>query len=193
LKLSNDTNKILSQLSEKKFTSFYEEYYSSLCFFANRYLNNAEQAEDIVGEVAFKIWERRDSLKHTAALKNYFYISVRNACLDYLRHEEKKKLTETELVQMNNVSSRDLLENIIYAETLRRVEKALLNLPPQCRKVFTHLFIEGKTLAETAQELQLSIHTIKNQRQRGLKILRHNLTTIFLLFVLHSLMHIVNL
>jgi RNA polymerase sigma-70 factor (family 1) len=168
------------------FESFFKEYYSSLCFFANRFLNNPQQAEDIVTEVAIKVWEKRNSLKHATALKNYFYISVRNACLDYLRQEEKKKNTETELVRMNNVASHDILENIIYTETLRRVETALLNLPPQCRKVFTHLFIEGKTLAETALELQLSIHTIKNQRQRGLKILRSTLTILLMMITVIS-------
>jgi RNA polymerase sigma-70 factor (family 1) len=186
LKLANDLNIKPYHLTEKYFTSFYKEHYSSLCFFANRYISNLKEAEDIVGEVAIKIWGKRDSLKHTAALKNYFYISVRNACLDYLRQEDKKKLTETELVRMNNFASRDILENIIYTETLRRVEKALLNLPPQCRKVFTHLFIEGKTLAETALELQLSIHTIKNQRQRGLKILRSTLTMLFMMITVIS-------
>jgi DNA-directed RNA polymerase specialized sigma24 family protein len=37
------------------------------------------------------------------------------------------------------------------------------------------LYIEGKSLADTAKEMRLSIFTIKSQRQRGIKLLREQL------------------
>jgi RNA polymerase sigma-70 factor (ECF subfamily) len=168
---------------EEQFHHVYSEFYKSFCFFANRYLKNPVQAEDIVSEVAIKVWEKRDSLQNAGALKNYFYTAIRNACFDALR---KEKAMESRLTDFTSpaIETKNMLEHIIYSETMQKVESALHKLPPQCRKVFINLFIEGKSLAETAEEMQLSLSTIKNQRQRGIRLLRHSLIDHLLIFMI---------
>jgi RNA polymerase sigma-70 factor (family 1) len=164
-------------LSEKSFTTFFHDHYSSLCFFANRFVKDPQEAEDIVAEVAVKIWEKRETLEHAAALKNYFYTSIRNACLRFLENKERKTIREEDAPYIYPVQSTNTLENIIRTEMFREVERALDHLPPQCRKVFTKLYIEGKTVAQAAKELQLNTSTVKAHKQRGLVILRKKLSS----------------
>jgi RNA polymerase sigma-70 factor (ECF subfamily) len=177
----NQTTRIL--FDEEDFLIFYKKSFNSFCFFANRYLNSHIQAEDIVSEVALRVWEKRFDLQNPNALKTYFYRAIRNACIDALR---KEKAMETRFAGFSApvVENHNILDNIIYSETLQELESALQKLPPQCKKVCINLFIEGKTLNETAEELQLSINTIKSQRQRGIKLLRHKLTNLFLIFII---------
>ena len=84
--------------------------------------------------------------------------------------------SEKEIRLRSDDEEKDCTENIIRAETLRQVKEAMEQLPAQCKKVFYKLYIEGKTVAETANELHLTVSTIKNQKARGIKLLKLRLT-----------------
>lgn len=161
--------------NEESFAEFFGRYYASFCFFANRYLKDSQTAEDIVGDVALKVWEKRGELRSEAALKSYFYTSLRNACLDWIAKEKRRNHQQGQYIDAVQTEQAPILENIIRTETLHQLEVAIENLPPQCRKVFIKLFKEGKTLSEAAEEMGLSIFTIKAQRQRGIQLLRKRL------------------
>jgi len=182
----NNSHRTFYPLSEKGFSAFFHKYYSSLCFFANHLIGDPQEAEDIVGEVAINIWEKRATIKHVEALKTYFYVSIRNTCIRFLQNKErrakKKDLTDDYILQ-----GRTILEGIIHSETLRQIEEALNSLPPQCRKVFTKLYIEGKTVSQAANELQLGLSTVKAHKQRGLIILRKKLTSLWVIAILFFL------
>jgi RNA polymerase sigma-70 factor (family 1) len=168
----------------ERFISFYHRSYSSLCFFANRYTNDPVIAEDIVGDVALKLWGKRDELENISSFKAYFYTSIRNACINWIKKEQSKLKYEETYQATALPSEQTALENIIRTETFRQLEAAIHSLPAQCRRIFIKLFIEGKSLSETADEMQLSLSTIKNQRQRGIKLLRMQLTPIPLLILM---------
>ena len=53
--------------------------------------------------------------------------------------------------------------------------KSLSILPPKCRKVFTLFYLEGKTYEEIADELRVSINTVRNHKMRALSLLRGEL------------------
>jgi len=82
---------------------------------------------------------------------------------------------------------KDCLENMIRAETLRRVYEAMEGLPAECRKVFLKLFVEGKTVAETAAELNVAVSTVKSQKERGIRLLKMRLTSLLLLYLVFLL------
>jgi RNA polymerase sigma-70 factor (ECF subfamily) len=52
---------------------------------------------------------------------------------------------------------------------------AIEKLPPQCRTVIRCSFVEGKSVREIADEMQLAYQTVQNQKQRGIKLLRWTL------------------
>jgi RNA polymerase sigma-70 factor (family 1) len=162
-------------LNEEKFLGFFKQNYSSLCFFANRYVNDPSLAEDIVGDVALKLWEKKDKLESIHSFKSYFYISVRNACIDWIKKEQNQSKKEAAYLASTRWDQQTALENIIRTETFGELEAAIDSLPSQCRKVFIKLFVEGKSLSVTAEEMRLSIFTVKAQRQRGIQLLRNQL------------------
>jgi RNA polymerase sigma-70 factor (ECF subfamily) len=165
------------------FDVFFKGSYTSLCYFANRYTSDPLLAEDLVSEVALKVWEKRGEIKNEAALKSYFYTSLRNACLDFIAKEKTSEKRKERYARSLATEEAPFTEDIIRTETLRHLEMAIDNLPAQCRTVFIKLFTEGKTLSEAAQEMGLSIFTVKAQRQRGIKLLRERLAPL-LVFVL---------
>jgi DNA-directed RNA polymerase specialized sigma24 family protein len=58
--------------------------------------------------------------------------------------------------------------------------------------VFVKLFVEGKSVVEAAAELNVAVSTVKNQKARGIKLLRMRLSSFcfsFLVFGLSFLPH----
>jgi RNA polymerase sigma-70 factor (ECF subfamily) len=164
---------------DNEFVRFFQKHYSSFCFFANGFVNDTDEAEDIVSEVAVRVWEKLDSIEQEAALKNYFYTSIRHACLRALENKKRRESKEKEYSLRYLSQPSTGLEFIIRTEMLGEVERLLSNLSPQCRKVFTKLYVEGKTETEAAEELDVSVNTIKFHRKKGLKLLRGVVTLIF--------------
>lgn len=172
------------RFEEKAFTGFYHQHYPSFCFFANQFLNDSQEAEDIVSEVAVRVWEKLDTIGD-GALKTYFYTSIRHACLRALENRKRRESKEKDyaLEQLSQPSTG--LEHLAYTEMLEQVEFLLNKLTSHCRQVFTKLYVEGKTEKEAAEELQVSINTIKFHRKRGLKLLRGSGMVLFSVLITH--------
>ena len=69
------------------------------------------------------------------------------------------------------------MHRALDTEMLHELEAAIDSLPAQCRKVFIKFFVEGKSISVTAEEMKLSVFTVKAQRQRGIQLLRKQIGT----------------
>jgi len=161
---------------EKAFEEFFKEYSAAFIYFSCKFVRNMTIAEDIVVDSFVKLWEKRNQLSTEKELKNYMYKIVYNASLRWLERQR----TKTKVYQIYNSehpeSDQSYFENVVRAETLRIVKEAMDKLPNECKKVFLKLFIEGKSIKETAGELDVAVSTVKNQKARGIKLLRAKLT-----------------
>ena len=149
---------------EKIFTS----WYSSLCYFAFRYVQDDETARDIVQEVFVRLMEKRQAFQSEQHLKNFLYLTIKNDCLNHLR----------------NRLSDEFECRMIETEIFSRLRKAIEKLPRECRKVFELCYFEGMNNEKAAQTLRISIETVKAQKKRGKQILRKNLQELYPLFAL---------
>lgn len=157
---------------EKGFTYFFNELYPALLYFAFRIINDKAAAKDIVEDSFIKIWERHSSFTHHKVIKSWMYTTVRNGCIDWQRKAASSLLREEELANMQKHSESHAMQEMIRAEVASEIYNAITHLPPRCRQVFKLIYIEGKTLKQTAQEMQLSINTVKNHRTHGLTLLK---------------------
>jgi RNA polymerase sigma-70 factor (ECF subfamily) len=165
---------------ERGFDYFFKTYYKVLCFFANRYLLDLQAAEDIVSDAYIRVWEKRETIQSSQGLKNYLYKTVHNACIRWL--EQKRAAGARQLtIEGGQEAERNVLDNMIRAEVMNEVYKTIDLLPTECRKIFTKLYLEGKTVKEIAEELSLSVSTVKTQKARALDLLRQKLSPLSLL------------
>lgn len=180
---------------EKGFDFFFHELFPSLCFFANRILNDRCEAEDIVSSAFIKIWKRHSQFIEAKNIRSYLYQIVRNDCIKFLQQKGKRIRIQKEIEYFNIVDTKDNCESdIIRAEFFSALYKALNSLPTECRKVFKMLYIEGKKVNEIAMELSISPSTVKTQKARGLAFLKKKFIShiiyflsifIFNIFLLH--------
>lgn len=166
---------------ERGFDYFFRRYYRSLCYFARRYVDDSFAAEDIVSQCFINTWAKREQIQSEVGLKSYLYKAVYHASLRWLEKDARKRQVEAAAAPVEDVE-KDSLHHLIRAETFRQLQAAIDLLPPECRKVFIKLYVEGKTVAEAAKELQLAISTVKNQKARGIRLLRSRLPRILAIF-----------
>ena len=162
--------KRINQGWEPAFKELFGRYYTTLCAFASRIVKNEESAKDIVQDIFFKLFESSQSLPDDFQLKSWFYKVARNAAVDYLRHlqvEDKYKFLMAEAM----ISVPDVDEEI-DEQVYDKVNLAIESLPKQCRLIIKLNVLEGKKYHEIAEELGITINTIRTQVSRGYKKLR---------------------
>lgn len=167
---------------EEGFSYFFKALYPVLCVFAQRYVSTMA-AEDVVTESFLKVWEKREGFEHAVALKSYLYKSVYHGCLKLLEKEKRMGTVEVKDEVEEKAAEENYLVNIIRTETIRELYAAMDRLPKECRKVFDLLYVQGKSMKEAAEELAVSISTVKAQKARGLKLLRLRIHSISILFM----------
>lgn len=159
----------------------YDSHYQVLCYTANKYVHDQFVAETIVGDIIFKLWEHRESIN--TSLRSYLARSVRNASLDYLRSKRQRyevaqsRLADNDTIDdtMSIASGDDPLANVIGDELEALVQDAISALPYESRRVFEMSRFMGKKQAEIADELGISVSTVKYHIGNALKLLARDL------------------
>lgn len=140
-----------------------------LVLFAASYVNEREMAKDLVQDVFFSLIENQQQFESIDNLKFYLYSSVRNKCLKYLRHESVKNRYENYILQKDK-EEQHYEEHLLEEEVFHLLNRAIEELPEQCRKVFI-LSLQGKSNAEIAGILNIGLETVKSHKKTGKKIL----------------------
>jgi len=154
------------------FEYFFNTLYKSVYLFAFRYVKDKATAEDIVSISFIRLWDKKNIFETEGGIRAYLYKTVYNACIRHLQQQQNRTLHNRSYITQIDTTQQSFIHNIIKAETINNLHKAISHLPAQCKNVFTKLYIEGKTVAETAQEMTITISTVKNQKARGIKLLK---------------------
>ena len=160
------------------FESVFKEYYTSQLFFAMKLLNSKPDAEDIVQDVFLSIWKGKPVFKNEIAFKSFLYLCTRNKCIDFLR---KNKTIYEEIEIAGEIPNE--IDYLIKEEAFRILDQAIATLSPQAQKVL-NLSMRGLSVTEVANELRISVNTVKTTKQRAYKILRDNFGNSFVVIML---------
>lgn len=153
----------------KEFETYFRKLYLQLGMYALRIVGNADDAEDIIDESFLKAWQAISEGKDIDNFNAYIYRSVRNECVSFLRR--KKDFADIESVP--EVSDEVIDTSIRDA----RIWKAIDKLPDKCREIFLMSKRDGLSNAEIAEELNISVKTVKNQMTKAFSRLRESLST----------------
>ncbi len=137
--------------------------------YALRIVDDAESAEDLVEEAFVKAWQVVESGREIDNFKGYMYRSVRNECISFLRNRKEQ-------VGLEFVPEVDE-ETVDTSERDAKIWEAIDKLPERCREVFLMSKRDGLTNEEIAEELNISIKTVKNQMTKAFAKLREALST----------------
>ena len=165
-----------------KLRTFFNDEYHSLKAYTNSRINDAadRNAEDIIQDVALKIFSREDHMSPIDNIAGFVYNAIRNKIIDIMRtkkskssvqDEMDKRLMEfTELFYGNSDNS--------YSESMKReLKTAIFKLDPKYRDIIIAIDFEGYTYNEVAVQSGIPQGTLMSRRHRALSYLLKELET----------------
>lgn len=167
--------KILNRIKEgdiNQFEVLFKEYYEKLCAFGTKYVQNIEQAEEVVQDTFYNIWKNRKTLNITTSLKSYLYTAVRNNCLQVIRTRSLDIKYENYYKSHYTNDSISPADELNAKELSNVINKALNSLPEKCRIIFKMSRYEGLKYHEIAKKLSISIKTVEANMGKALKHFR---------------------
>ena len=175
------------------FTLVYKQYYKRIYYFAKTFLPDREDAEDITADTFVKLWDRRDSFHTMGALSSFLHITVRNRCFDFLRHCRVKAEKQADLIAQLQPHEHSPLHET-REELLTLVQQEVTKMSAKMKEIFHLSYHEGLSPSEIAENLQVSVQTVSNQKTSVLNTLRkalaqHSSLTLLVL-LLDSTRHI---
>ncbi len=144
----------------------FDKYAKNLCLYALNYLETEADAEDIVQDVFIRCWEKRDILlSDEKVIKTYLFNSVRNACLDKIEKKDVMRY-HIDIIKQEIIDE----ETITFDEKLLlEIREELAQMPDQTQKIITRVFMQDMKYQEVADDLHISINTVKTLLRNGIK------------------------
>lgn len=131
-----------------------------------------DEVEDLVQEALLAIHNQRHTYDRHAPLTSWMYAITKYKLIDWLRrHARHHSLTDL-FGEEHELFSSAALD---AAEAGRDVDKMLTLLPEQQRAAIRHTRLDGWSVRDTADEMQISESSVKVAVHRGLKALAQKL------------------
>ena len=140
----------IKQGDEKALEKFTKENYLFFCALANRYVNDVQEAEDIVQEVLIRLWENRRHYQDITCLRSFVYTMIRNQSLNLIRN---RKRSSQHFHLLPEEEENNFFNILVEEESIQ-------------------LSLQGLKNEEIARELSISENTVKVLKYRSLKKLR---------------------
>jgi len=144
---NNDEVNGLRMGDEASIRQLYHLYYRPLCYFAERLVGNKAEAEDIAVDSFLKLLRKKDDFTTLPDIRSFLFTATRNACFDHLRKNRSKDKSARELTYLARPEEQFGEREMIASKVLQIIYTEIESLPPQCRAVFTSLFMKGKSTA----------------------------------------------
>ena len=163
------------------FESLYKTDYAVLCKLAKTITHSHELAEEIVDDLFFYLWDNHGQLQ-VESLQAYLFRSIRNNSEKACRSLAFRKGRVTDSIDNTLLCLHEYLSDpeqplgwLLEEEMKNTAKKAVDELPTECRQVFELSRYEGKKYSEIAQELGISVNTVKYHIKNAIKTLSSRL------------------
>ena len=160
-------------MKESEFISFITPLQERLFRVSKRLLVSSQEAQDAVGEITLKLWEKRNGLSSVKNLEAYAMTMTKNFCLDRLKSKQGSHLR---LVHVNYEKATDSLsQDLEQKDSFSIVEKAMQGLPEVQRLLIQLRDIESLSYAEIEAVVAMKPTAIRVALSRARKTLKEHL------------------
>lgn len=163
---------LVSEGDESAFRVIFNHYSDKLYNYARKITDNEELAEELVMDAFLKIWCNREELSKINNFDSYLFTIVRNQAFTAIKRRAHEA-SIINILSLSNTEYQDCTEDTVsYNEYKQLLSKAVNQLPPQQKLVYSMSRDEGLKYDEIADQLNLSKNTVKAHLKKALSALR---------------------
>lgn len=163
------------------FEALYRAYWNKVYGFSKLYIDKQEDREDIVQEVFFQLWKKKNIIDHTKELDGLLFIFTKNMILNKLRRRRLQSLDELKLDIPDNKIQENVESRIDEPYFQQYVEKLIAALPPKQREAFLLRRSEHLSIKDISSVMGISESGVKRNINLALKFIKANLP-LFIIF-----------
>jgi RNA polymerase sigma-70 factor (ECF subfamily) len=157
---------------ETAFRQMFEHYYSDLCIYAKRFIQDLETREDIIQDVFCAVWMSRKNIDFSLPVTNYLTTSVKHHCLNYRRKHRTDEVDNHIIIENIPVYAEDNDSLLMLHELENLFAETLAGLPEEYRIAFEMSKLENRPTSEIAKKLGVSVRTVERYRNKAIEILQ---------------------
>ncbi len=167
----------LSQGDERAFEELYRLYSEKIYHISRKMNLSHEDAEGVVQEVFLKIWKNRSKLDPELSINAYLIAIVRSLVIKKAKKDARFfAFQQYKIPLIQQLSSPGADDELIFSEFSQLTREIIEQLPPAQKKIFQLRYLENLSVAEIADQLQISKRTVENQVFRATGFVREKLT-----------------
>jgi RNA polymerase sigma-70 factor (ECF subfamily) len=161
----DNDNKLIQNLikgDSLAFDELFRKYYNKIYSFSYRYLQNKQDAEEVVQEVFITVWKIREKLKEIKNLNSWLFTITFNQIRKIFRNMaiEKRKL---ETVAMSSVFEEDsVLTEIEFNDLMSKAGEIIERIPKKQKTVLLLSIRDGLSSSEISSKLKINKRTVEN-------------------------------
>lgn len=159
------------------FEMLFKQYFPRLLAYAVRFVEDENEARDIVQDCFLTFWEKRNELS-SESLSSLLFTMVRNSCLNHLNHQMivnryqnnflKKAIGDEALYHADFLMHTE--KKLLFDELKEQIDHVVDSLPDRCRQVFRMSREDGLKNREIAERLQISTTAVEKQITKALAV-----------------------
>ncbi len=164
-------------MTTEQYEALFHKMRDKLYRFALRFVREPGAAEDVVQDVMFKLWQKRQEADSIENLEAWLMVLTRNRALDVLRKEKENKVDVDEAYGISDkdpIADRQL-EN---ADLMQQLHSCMDQLPDKQKQVFHLREIEQMTYEEICQITGFHLDDVKVSLFRARKHMQRMLSKI---------------
>lgn len=162
------------------FKVFFHENYPKVVGVAWRYLQDRALSADVAQECFVRLWYSEAKFVSVEKILGFLYTTARHLSLDHIKHSD---VVAAHIEKTSSQSEYFFQDAVTEEETYELVYRAIDRLAPQSRKVILYT-LEGRSNAEIAQLLHITVNSVRTHKQNAYKKLRSMLQQNFIFFLL---------
>ncbi|WP_165806429.1 RNA polymerase sigma-70 factor [Chitinophaga parva] len=157
------------------FRLLFEMYADKMHAAVYNYTKSTWVAEELVQEMFIRVWKYREQLHAVKDPSAYLYRMIFNQINDWLKQAANEQRILDSISGQDAVNPYDTGRQLDAAELQRILNAAVDSLPPQKKIIYQLNREQGLSYQEIADQLQLSVNTVRNHLVEANKLLRNYL------------------
>ena len=172
------------QNDKKAFAELFKRYWKKVYAMTYALVRSEKQTQEIVQEIFISLWDKRLTLSINH-LPSYLYVTVKNRTLNYISSQITREKYWNYYKQYIPLHENVTANAVEFNELMEALEDGIEQLPEKSKKVFRLNHLEGHSISEISNLLNLSEKAIRYHLTQSVKKLRLHLKDYILVACLY--------